>query len=94
MDYPQEYVLINRDNFAESPYVYDVSGEFNTDDALAISFESDDWGMTTVTYFPEKPGTSVSTADNPNYEEGKERAVLGVVLLKLILTGEQLCVEL
>lgn len=92
---PEQYVLVDKSPTTDRPYVYDVSDEYEqTDEAWAVSFETDTYPETVVTHFPERDGVQMSTADSPDYKEGKERAMFGLALLTIIRSGENVMVEL
>lgn len=95
MNKPEEYVLVSKSPATERPYAYDVSDEYDdTDEAWAVSFETDTYPETVVTHFPERNGVKMSTADSPDYKEGKTRATFGLALLTIILSGENVMKEL
>jgi len=95
VDKPLEYVLIDKSPMTESPYVYDVSEDYdNTDEAWAVAFETDEYPETVVTHFPGRDGVKMSTADSPDYKEGKQRAMFGLAVLAIIRSGEDVMQEL
>lgn len=55
-----------------------------------------DWrnNNTSVTYFHKNNGVKLVASDDPSYDDGKERAIFGVVLLGLIMSGETVITEL
>lgn len=95
MERPPDYVLIDKSPMTEQPYVYDVSDEYDdTDEAWAVAFETSEHPETVVTHFPERDGVKMSTADSPDYKEGKRRAMFGLAVLAIIRSGEDVMVEL
>jgi len=88
VDKPENYTLSDK-------YVRDMSDKYDeSDKAWALSFKTPEFPETTVTFFPEREGVKMASPDSPDYKEGKERAVIGMVLLHIILSGENVMVEL
>lgn len=88
VDKPEAYTL-------KSDYVQDMSDQYDeSDEAWAISFETVEFPETTVTFFPDREGVKMAAPDTPDYKEGKQRAVLGMVLLHIIRSGENVMEEL
>jgi hypothetical protein len=95
MQRPDDYVLIDKSPATDKPYVYEPSDEYdNTDEAWAISFESDEFPETVVTHFPNRDGVKLTAVDSPSYKEGRRRAMFGLVMLAVIRSGARCMKEL
>lgn len=94
---PANYELLaTEDPKADHSYVWESSEYFDTqgdETSYSVRFEYDGQS-TSVTYFPDREGVKLTAGDSPGYEEGKERAVLGLVLIKLLRSGEMVMKEL
>jgi hypothetical protein len=93
---PAKYTLTTKHGGEGGSYVYQSDDMFDTDDdetAWTVSFETGD-GSATITYFPSRQGVKLTASDSPGYEEGKQRALFGLVLIKLLRTGELLVKDL
>lgn len=94
---PEDYELIETDDpKADHSYVWESSEYFDTqgdEPSYSVRFEFEGQS-TAVTYFPNRDGVKLTASDSPGYEEGKKRAVLGLVLIQVIRSGVRTMREL
>lgn len=59
-----------------------------------VTITGDDHESTTVTYTPERQSVHISCSDDIPYDEGKGRAIFGIIAIILIRSGVTLTIEL
>ena len=92
---PVDYTLTpTEDPKDDYNYVWCSEDYSDTDnDAFGVKFDFEG-KSTNITFFPDRGGVKLTTSDSPGYDEGKDRALFGLVLIQLIRSGKMCIKEL